>query len=362
MTETPEPEVLFERRGALGVITLNRPQALNALALSMMGPMTARLDDWAADDGVAAVVVRSAGERAFCAGGDVVALYHAGPCPWDERGRGFAAELFRAEYTLDHRIHTFPKPYVSLLRGYSFGGGFGISVHGSHRVGTGSLLFALQETAIGLFPDVGGGWFLPLCPGETGTYLGLTGARCRLADCAHIGYVSHPVAPTALGAIVEDLAAADWGTMPAAAVVDAVLAHHVIDPGPAPLAEHRAAIDRCFGFDTVEEIMAALSAEGTEWAAATACTLASRSPTSLKISLRQLRLGRGMSYADCVTMEYRMALACMAGHDFYEGIRAVLIDKDNAPRWWPASLAEVDGETVARHFAALGAEDLIVAP
>lgn len=363
MTDAAETEALIaERRGPLGLITLNRPKALNALTQEMIGVMHATLDRWTEDPGVAAVIVRGAGDRAFCAGGDVVAIYRDGLAARAGESQGAVTRsFFRDEYRLDHRIHTYPKPYIALLDGLTMGGGVGVSVHGRFRVATESMVFAMPETGIGLFPDVGATWFLPRAPGETGTYLALTGRRCSTADCYYIGYATHDVPKAELDRLIEDLAAADWHRDPDQ-VIAHVLSNHRQDPGPAPLAAIRPAIDRCFGHDSVEAILAALRAEGGPWAQETLETLAALSPTSLKLTLAALRRGRTMRYAECVTMEYRLTQFCMAGHDFFEGVRARLIDKDNTPHWIPADLAGVDDSAIEAAFAPLGEVDLVVVP
>ena len=348
-----EAEILYERRGAVALVTLNRPKALNALTTAMCRELDARLAAWAGDPEVAAVIVKGAGERAFCAGGDVVVIYNSG------RGdRVAAADFFQAEYRLDRRIFHYPKPYIALIDGIVMGGGVGVSVHGSHRVATGRTLFAMPETGIGLFPDVGGSHFLPRLPGALGLYLGLTGQRLKAADCLYSGIATHYLESARLPGLAEALAAAGWSG-DAEAVADRVIAGLAGDPGPAPLAEHRAAIDRCFSRDSVEAVLAALEAEGGDWAAATRATLLRRSPTSLKLTFRQLQEGARLGFDEAMTMEYRLSQACVAGHDFLEGVRAAVIDKDRAPKWRPAGLAEVTDEMVAAHFAPLGERDLV---
>jgi enoyl-CoA hydratase len=350
-------EILLERRGALGLATLNRPKALNALTLPMIRALDPQLAAWASDPEVAAVVIRGAGERAFCAGGDVKACWDDGRAMKRGEGDGrLTQEFFREEYRLNRRIHVFPKPYVALLDGITMGGGVGLSIHGSHRVATERTLFAMPETGIGLFPDVGGSWFLPRCPGQVGTYLALTGARLHAADALHAGIATHHVPSGDLDALVESLASADLSAGREA--VDAILARHASDAGPASLAEHRAAIDRCFYFDAIEEIFAALENEGTDWAKATLKVLSQMSPTSLKVALRQIRRGAALDFDDAMKMEYRLSQACMRGHDFYEGIRAVLVDKDRSPKWSPATVGEVSEDLVESHFAPLGPREL----
>lgn len=353
-------DVLFETRGPIGLITLNRPKALNALNIAMIDAIEPKLVGWAADPAVTAVVIRGAGDRAFCAGGDLRALYDQGAAAQrialDDPERDF----FRKEYSLNWRIHHFPKPYIALIDGITMGGGVGLSRHGSHRVATGRTVFAMPETGIGLFPDVGGGWFLNRCGGGLGRYIALTGVHLKEADTLYAGMATHHVRAERLDALVDDLAGADWTTEPAATVADAVLAAHHNDPDAAPLAEHAALIDACFGRDSVEAIVDALAAEGGAWAEATLKTLKGKSPTSLKVAFEQLRRGAAMAYDDVVTMEYRLTQAALAGHDLFEGIRAVLVDKDRNPRWDPPTLDGVDEAAVAARFGPQAAPDLIL--
>jgi enoyl-CoA hydratase len=347
-------EVLIERAGRDGAVlhvTLNRPRALNALTLGMIRRLDPALAAAARDPGVACVVVTGAGDRAFCAGGDVRAIAESLRDP----GSTLSQDFFREEYVLNRRIHRCPKPYIALIDGVSMGGGFGVSVHGPYRVGTEKLTFAMPETTIGLFPDVGGTWFLTRCPGELGTYLALTGRRVGLADARYCGYATHAVASV----LLAELAAALLAAAPRdAAAVEAVLAGFALAPGTPELAARRALIDRCFAFDKVEDIMAALARDGGDWGAEIVRELGQKSPTSLKVTLRQLRGGRGLEIEDVLVREYRMTQRFMAAHDFAEGVRALLIDKDQRPRWQPPSLAEVDDATVERYFAPLGARDL----
>lgn len=338
-------DILFERRGAIGLVTLNRPKALNALTLPMIRAFARQLDQWEPDPGLRAVVMVGAGDRAFCAGGDIRAIWDAG-----KAGDRLTRDFFREEYALNHRLHRLAKPGVALIDGVTMGGGVGLSVHGSHRVATERTLFAMPETGIGLFPDVGGGYFLPRLAGRIGTYLALTGARLKAPDMLHAGIATHAIAAKDRAAAIDALGRAEYGLNPHGAV-NRVLAEFAASPGDPPLKAHRAVIDRCFAGETVEAILAALEADGSPWALEQAKVIAAKSPTSLKITLRQIRAGAGMSLAEDLAMEYRMTQACMAGQDFYEGVRALLVDKDNAPKWRPASLAEVDSALVDRHFA-----------
>ncbi len=343
MAETDE--LLVERRGALGLLTLNRPQALNALTLGMSERMAAQLRAWAEDPAVHAVVIRGAGDRAFCAGGDVRALF-------DARGKDptYPPRFYSTEYRLNRLIKRYPKPYVALIDGIVMGGGVGVSIHGSHRIATERALFAMPETGIGLFPDVGGTFFLPRCPGELGTYLGLAGARIKAADMLYGGLATAHLPRERIPAFIERLAK---GEPPA----DAIAALEA-DPGAAPLAAHRATIDRCFKGDRVEAILAALEADGSEFARAAAAELARKSPTSLKVTLRQLREGAKLAFEDCMRLEYRLVLHFMAGGEFFEGVRAVVLEKTGKPDWQPAHLAHVTDAMVASYFAPLPEGDL----
>jgi enoyl-CoA hydratase len=354
-------DVLLETRGPVGLVTLNRPRALNALDLGMIRSLHPRLEAWARDAAIRAVVIRGAGGRAFCAGGDVRAVALSLDAPTPEGQEPLARAYFREEYALNHLIHTFPKPFIALVDGICMGGGLGLSMHGSHRVVTERLVLSMPETAIGLFPDVGGGWFLPRFPGEVGTYLGLTGTRCTAADARWLGYATHHVTHERLEELLESLVGANWEAGSAPEVVSQVLGSFHSETGPGPLQAHSEAISRCFSWDSVEDILKALEADASPWAEETRATLGRMSPSSLKVTLRQLRLCRGRPYNDVVTVEYRLSQHLTARPDFREGIRAVLIDKDNRPRWSPPTLAQVTAEEVEACFAPLDGRDLVVA-
>ncbi|MBO6782127.1 MAG: enoyl-CoA hydratase/isomerase family protein [Alphaproteobacteria bacterium] len=337
-----EPEVLLEQRGRLGLITLNSPKTLNALSLTMVQAIHPQLLAWTEDDDVDAVVIRGAGDKAFCAGGDIRDLYEG-------RGTDFGPTYYAAEYALNVAIHTYPKPYLAFMDGITMGGGVGMSVHGSHRIVSERTMFAMPETGIGLFPDVGASWFLPVCPGQIGMYLGLTGYRMRAADCLYAGIADTLVDSSCNEELLATLA--DATTLDRDSI-NAILKEVSTSAGDAPLAEFRDAIDTCFAGDRVEDIVANLERDGGEWAQAQIETLLQKSPTALKVTCRQLRAGPGMpSIADIMQMEFRLADRFFRGHDLFEGIRAVVIDKDGAPRWNPDSLAAVDEAEVERYFA-----------
>jgi enoyl-CoA hydratase len=355
-------EILLGREAGVASLTINRPQALNALTLENYRRIAAALAEWSADPAVRVVVVRGAGGRAFCAGGDVRALYRAGIGIAGDPS--LTAVLFRDEYRLIHEIHRLPKPYVAIVDGITMGGGAGISINGAYRVATELTVFAMPETAIGLFPDVGATRFLNRCPGRIGRYLGLTGARLDAADALYCGLATHFVARDRVDAFCGALAGTAWQAGRERDQVEALLGAFAADPGAAPLAALRPAIDLCFAADTVGAILAALArlaaATGpdAEWAAATAAGLAAKSPTSLAVTLRQLTLGREFDLDEALTLEYRLTQHFMAAHDFYEGVRALLIDKDQQPKWRPATLAEVDEAAVEAYFAPLGEREL----
>jgi enoyl-CoA hydratase/carnithine racemase len=353
-------EILLKREGGLARLTINRPQALNALTLENYRCFAPALAALGKDPKVRAVVVRGAGGRAFCAGGDVRAVYEAG------RGLAgdpsLAATFFREEYRLIREIHRFPKPYIAIVDGIAMGGGAGISVNGAYRIATERTLFAMPETGIGLFPDVGATRFLNRCPGRIGRYLGLTGARLGAADTLYCRFATHFISQERIEALLEALAEIAWEEGREFEQVEALLVAFAADPGPPPIAALRPEIDESFAADEIDAVLDALAAgapgaaEG--WAAATRADLQKKSPTSLKVTLRQLATGRGFDLEEALALEYRLTQHFMAAHDFYEGVRALLVDKDQMPHWRPATLAEVDDATVDSYFAPLGEGEL----
>ena len=342
-----EPEILFEKRGAAGIVTLNRPKALNALTHSMVVAMRAKLDEWADDPAVSIVVVRGAGERAFCAGGDIRAIAESG-----RAGTGYALDFWHDEYILNATIKHYPKPYVALIHGIAMGGGLGVSVHGEFRVADETVLFAMPETGIGFFPDVGGSYFLPRCPlnGVLGTYVALTGSRLKISDAIYMRMATDFVPANLMGEMVDDLCGGRE-------VADAIKSR-AQNAGTAPLGAHWKEVESCFSADTVEGILAALDGADTAWSRATAATIRTKSPTSLKLTFREMHEGKKLSFDDCMRMEYRMSSRILSGSDFYEGVRAVIVDKDNAPKWRPATLAEVTDKAIDAYFAPLGEKEL----
>jgi enoyl-CoA hydratase len=355
-------EIVVGRNGGLATLTINRPQALNALTLDNYRRFDPALRAWEADPSVHAVVVRGAGERAFCAGGDVRAVYEAG------RGisgdRDLTAVFFREEYELIRRIHHFPKPYIAIIDGITMGGGAGISVNGAYRIATERTLFAMPETGIGLFPDVGATRFLNRCPGHLGRYLGLTGARLNGEEALYCGFATHLAKHEGIEELLGELGRVRWQPGYEHSRVELDPGRFAVDSAPGPLAALQPAIDRCFAGDSVEAIFEALAAEASGggayagWAEETQAILLTKSPLSLKITLRQLTIGRDYDLDAALALEYRLTQHCMAGHDFYEGIRAMLIDRDRKPQWRPASLPEVTDSMVDAYFAPIGDREL----
>ena len=338
-----EPEILCERRGEAGVVTLNRPKALNALTLSMVRALRRSLDAWEADGAVTQVVIAGAGGRAFSAGGDIRQLYELGRGGRTEEARVF----WREEYELNIRIKRYPKPFVALIDGVVMGGGVGVSLHGSHRVAGDRYVLAMPEVGIGFFPDVGATYALPRLPGEVGTFLALTGERVRRADAVALGLATHAVPSRSFPALLHALAAGE--------AVDATLAAVAEEPGEAGLLREREVIDGCFSAQSVGEILGRLDRAGA-FAAETAATIRQKSPTSLAIAFEQMCRGPTLSFEEAMRTEFRIVSRIAEGHDFYEGVRAAIIDKDGVPRWRPASLDEVNPPDVQAYFAPLPRE------
>lgn len=343
-------ETIVRREGRLGRITLNRPDALNALTLQMVRDMWGALQAWAHDDGILAVAIDGAGGRGLCAGGDIRALYDAVKAG----DRDGPATFWREEYRLNALIARYPKPYIALMDGVVMGGGVGISAHGSHRLVTGKTMIAMPETSIGFFPDVGGTCLLAKSPGELGTHVALTSGRLGAADAILTGLADTHIAIQSWPALVAELS-----RIKAAQDVDPIVRAHVAEAEHSKLAASRAWIDRCYAHDTIEEIVAALQAAPEPDANKAATTILRNSPTALKVTLKALRAERaGVSLEACLDQEYRLALRLAFQPDFAEGIRAAVVDKDRKPKWCPAQLADVSTSDIDQAFAALGDQEL----
>jgi len=345
-----EPEILCDIRNHVAFITLNRPAALNALTLGMVIELHALLTKCAKDADVHAVLLRGAGEKAFCAGGDIRALYES--C---KRSESLHHDFFAAEYPLDYFLHRFPKPYIALLDGITMGGGMGLAQGSRHRIVGERTRMAMPEVGIGLFPDVGGSYFLSRLPGALGTYLALTGVPIRAADSIYTRLADAYLTPASVTALEDALATVAW-TFDHDADVSRLVATHASEPPPAPLASLRPAIDVHFAQPTVAAILASLEqetpGEHAEWAAQTAKLMRGRSPTMLAVALQQLQRGKLLDLASCFRMELGMVQQCFEQGDFLEGVRALIIDKDNAPRWSPSRLDDVTSASVEAFFKA----------
>ncbi|XP_030614639.1 3-hydroxyisobutyryl-CoA hydrolase, mitochondrial [Archocentrus centrarchus] len=355
MSSHAEPEVLLEKVGRAGVITMNRPKVLNALNLTMIRQIYPQLKKWESDNDTDIVIIRGAGDKAFCAGGDIRAVTEAGKV-----GDSLAQDFFREEYILNNAIGSCQKPYIALIDGITMGGGVGLSVHGRFRVATEKTLFAMPETAIGLFPDVGGGYFLPRLQGKLGLFLALTGFRLKGRDVQRAGVATHFVESKKIPDLEKELMDLK---LPSAEDVSRVLDSYQNQSSldaekPFILKKHLSDIDRLFSSSSVEGIMKNLKTDGSEFAKKQAETLSKMSPTSLKITFKQLQVGASLTLQDVLVMEYRLSQACMRGCDFYEGVRAVLIDKDQNPKWNPSTLEEVSDQMLEQCFSSLGEKDL----
>lgn len=347
-------DLLTLTEGAVGRLRLNRPRALHALNLGMCEGMLAALEAWRTDAGVAAVMLDHAPapdgdpklSRGFCAGGDIRLLSDSGASD------GAAARaFFHTEYRLNHRLFTYAKPTVAFMDGVTMGGGVGIAMPCRYRVATENTRFAMPETGIGLFPDVGGGWYLSRLPGRIGVFVALTGHRLSGADCLALGLATHYVPSAALDAAKQAILAAPTA-------IPAALDPLAIVPEGGTILNHRESIDRLFASDTLEEIVAALEADGGAFAAEQLAILRSKSPQAMKVSLRLLHDGARMqSFADEMVQEYAVATRVVQRHDFLEGVRAVIVDKDHAARWDPATPEGVTDHLIDQIFAPLPAAE-----
>jgi enoyl-CoA hydratase len=342
-------EVMIRGERALRRLTLNRPKALNALTLGMTLIMTERLTAWASDPEVGAVMIDGAGERALCAGGDLRGLYDAA-----KAGTRFPEKFWADEYRLDLLIARYPKPIIAIMDGVVMGGGVGISAYAAHRVVTERSSVAMPEVTIGFFPDVGVSYLLARAPGFTGTYLALTGERMNAADAVYAGLADVHIP----AARISDLPGVLARCLGSDEVI-ARLSEISVPPAPGKLAAARGWIDVCFAGDTVEDIVARLEQHPEQEARAALATMRTKSPTALKVTLRNIREAASFDKLEqSFQQDYRIALASIAGHDFIEGIRATIVDKDRNPRWRPDTLAGVTPDIVERHFRPFGEREL----
>ncbi len=344
-----DPEISCETEGRCGVITLNRPKALNALTLHMVREMAQALDRWEGDPAIQCVLVKAAEGKAFCAGADIRILHDLG------KAQRYSEQLdfWREEYSLNRRIRLYPKPYVSLIDGLVMGGGAGVSAHGSHVVAGDNFSFAMPEVGIGFFPDVGATFFLPRLPGKTGTYLALTGARMSCGDAVAFGLAAAYAPSSRHAALARRLVEGEE--------VAAAIAAETAPPPASALAGQRHFIDGCFAAPTLAAILEEIDDAGyggSEFALAAYDTIRAKSPTSLAIALRQMQIGGSLDIDEAMRIEFRIVSRIAKGQDFYEGVRALLIDKDNRPAWRPADVELIKPADIDPYFAPLSEGEL----
>lgn len=347
-----EGDLIVRREGALGVIRLNRPKAINALSLEMSEGVDAALDRFEHDPDIAVVLLEGAGERGLCAGGDIRGLWESSKAKGD-----LGKRFWRQEYIMNARIAKYRKPYVAFMDGLVMGGGVGLSAHGRHRVVTEKTKLAMPEVGLGFFPDVGGTYLLSRTPGELGTYFGLTGTTMNGPDAIYSKFADAVVPSAKLPALREALTKAAPGT--SSSEIDRLIAGFATGEKAGPVAALQARIDGWFARGRMEDIVDALKADDSELAQATLKTLGEKSPRGMVVTLKLLRLGRATAtLEECLVREYRAALEVFASDDFREGVRAAVIDKDRNPKWSPARIEDVTPELLAPYFAGIGADEL----
>ena len=343
-------DLIISQKGNIGHISLNRPKAIHALNLAMCQGMIDALQGWAKDDAVQAVILDHAEGRGFCAGGDIRMLATSGALEGADKGKE-AREFFQTEYRLNHLLFTYGKPIIAFMDGITMGGGVGISQPAKFRVATENTRFAMPETGIGLFPDVGGGWYLPRLEGRVGQYLALTGARLKGEECKALGLATHYMP-------AEKLADAKARIAESPARIAGILAEISVTPPKAAIMADMDKINRLFAADIYEDILATLDADKSDWATKTRDILTAKSPQTCKVALRQLQEGAAMpDFAAQMKQEYAIGARVVQMHDFIEGVRALIIDKDNAPVWNPATPEQVTDEWIDAIFAPLPANE-----
>ncbi len=343
MSETDH--ILFSVKNHIGLITLNRPHALNALNFLMFKSLLSTLEAWKQDTNIHAVVIQAVPGRAFCAGGDVRWVYDEG-----QVDASVPLELFHYEYRLNYLTAHFGKPYIALMDGLTIGGGVGVTLHGSHTVASEHFQFIMPEVSIGFFPDIGSSHLLSACPGGFGTYLGLTGRRVNAADSKALGFVDYTVPSHAFSSILDDLYVTDLSIEADLKVAHCLNQYQEDMPAGNAAAEADAVANSFEGKETLQAVFLALDADGSAWASDTKAHLLEQSPLSLHVTFEQLRRAKGLSLADCLAMDYGLVYHFLNDHDFYEGVRARLVDKDKAPKWQPSSWEQVSSQQVSRYF------------
>jgi enoyl-CoA hydratase/carnithine racemase len=337
------PDLLIEKKGCWGILTLNRPHVLNALSVPMMEGLAAITQAWTTDEHIKAVIIQGAGPRAFCAGGDLRGVYQAQA----RQDFAFLEHLFRTEYTFTVRLHEFPKPYIAVLHGFCMGGGLGAAVHGSYRLICPDAVIAMPEVGIGYFPDVGAAWFLNQAPGMIGLYLGLTGQHIHANDAVYAGIATHFVMPENVQPLYEALMTLP---QPDHQQIANILEQYHQPCSLSFLEKHQEDIDHLFQWDSLDAIMERLRASHSTFAQQTLATLLRRSPLSLHITFRLMKQARTQSFRELMNTEFMLSQKLVREHDFHEGIRAAIIDKDHQPHWQPYSLTEIDENFVKGYF------------
>ncbi|HEX7066277.1 MAG TPA: enoyl-CoA hydratase/isomerase family protein [Bacillales bacterium] len=342
--------VLYKVENGIGWMTLNRPKAINSLSFEVVTSLEKQLIKWEKDPEVALICLIGAGKKGFCAGGDVRELYEQG----QEGNTGAAVDYFATEYRVDQLVHQFPKPILVYMDGIVMGGGVGLSIGASHRIVTENTKWGMPEMNIGFFPDVGSSYYLNQMPGELGRFLALTATIVKPEDVLYAGAADYNLPGEEWPRLEEALREKHWSPETANEQLSKLLDTFCVAPNPTcELAERQVEIDRYFSKETVEEILESLSqaaAEGNEWASAVKEEMLKKSPTSLKVTLEQLKKGKGQSLEACFAMERTIAMNFMHSHDFYEGVRAVLVDKDHNPKWQPPTINEVSAHDVVSFF------------
>ncbi|MCA1410490.1 enoyl-CoA hydratase/isomerase family protein [Bradyrhizobium sp. NBAIM20] len=352
MSGAEEGDLVARVEGAAGIIRLNRPKAINAVTLEMFRDIDKALDRFEADPAIAVILLEGAGERGLCAGGDIRALWESSKVNGD-----LGKILWREEYILNARIKKFPKPYVAFMDGIVMGGGVGLSAHASHRIVTDRTKLAMPEVGLGFFPDVGGTYLLSHSPGEIGTYFGLTGQTMNGPDAIYAKFADWVVPAVRLPELREALT--KLRSSATAADVSKLIDGFASGETAGPVAARQPAIDALFGFDRMEDVFAALTRDGSEFALATLKTLNEKSPRGMVVTLKLLRLARqSSSLEECLVREYRAALEVFLSDDFREGVRAAVIDKDRNPTWSPRAIEHVTPEMLAPYLAEIGADEL----
>lgn len=337
-------DIEFSQENSLGIITLSRAKALNALSLSMLSAMYSKLKDWENDNSIKAVLVRSSSEKAFCAGGDVRSLYEQGI----ER-KGSQLDFFKTEYRLNHYIYSYPKPYISFMNGVTMGGGVGISIHGSHPVATENFLFAMPETAIGFVPDIGSSFLLARMPHKFGMYLGLTGERVKVFDAKALKLVNYTVPAKNIDDLLTSLISADL-SINAHQSVSEIIGRYNRELGEPVIADLHQDVEALFNYQTLEEVVDYLHRRDSSFTNHALKLLANKSPLSLRVTFAQLQKVVGLSLAKCLEMDYCLVANFMYSHDFYEGVRALLVDKDKSPKWEYKNIQDINESVIASYF------------